>query len=271
MAYLIHRLFIICLTFWASTCIAGADLAKITWMSEQYPPYNWRPDANSAPKGMFIDLVMDALGDAVDSDRITFYPWARSYRLIKKKPDMALFAMTDTPERRKLFTLSDPVMPSVVGIICNTMAIARLIGQGKLSPDYAQGMSLDDPSPIPYLRIGVVREDIGEQLLKKAPLRPKRVVRGNSLKALVRKMYHGRIDAIAYNTHVAGWMFKSKDGNYKNFRSKNFKLAYVLGRKPMVFAFSKSIDPKVVKLFNARIKEWKESGKIEATIKSYLD
>lgn len=220
---------------------------------------------------MFIDLAHQIIGDELDASTISFHPWARSYRLLQRKPNLALFAMTDTPERRKLFTLSDPVMPSVVGIICRTEVVAKLLGAGKLSEDYALGHSLDDASPLPHLRVGVIREDIGEQLLKKSAVQPKRIVRGNSLKALAMKMYHGRIDAIAYNTHVAGWTFKQKDGHYKTFRSKNFKLIYVLGRKPMVFAFSKSIDPEVVTKFNARIKTLKNSGKIDAIVKSYLD
>lgn len=263
------------LLFWglfsASTCIAGADLSKISWMSEQYAPYNWRVDDGTPAKGIFIDLLHEIVGQKLDFDAITFYPWARSYHRLQKQPNTALFTMTKTAERDQLFTLSRPVMPSIVGIICRKSVIEKLLKEGKLDQSYQIGKSLENGSPLPYLSVGVVREDIGDQLLQKAPAKPKKVSRANSFTMLARKLYHGRLDAIAYNTHVIRWHFKQMEKTYKTFNPDDFVMIYVLGRKPMAFAFHKQTDPAVVDLFNKGLIRLQKAGRIEAILKKYLD
>lgn len=240
-------------------------------MSEQYAPYNWRADDGTPAKGIFIDLLHEIVGKKLDFDAITFYPWARSYHRIQHQNNTALFAMTDTEERRKLFTLSQPVIPTVVGIICRKSVLAKLKASGKIASDYEIGKNLEDTSPLAHLTIGVVREDIGELLIAEKGVKPKKLSRANSFTMLARKLYHGRLDAIAYNTDVARWSFKQMEKSYKTFKSDEFQLIYVLGRRPLAFAFHKHTDPAVVDLFNKGLNRLKSNGKLKGIIKKYLD
>lgn len=267
---LVKRLMIVWGLLSASTCIA-TDLNSVTWMSEQFAPYNWRSEDAPAPEGIFIDLLKEIVGDKLSLDQISFYPWARSYHRLKVQPKTALFSMTDTEERRKLFKLSKAVIPSVVGILCRKSVLVKLKAAGKLPKSYKIGKSLDDASPLPFLKVGVVREDIGDQLIKASSVAPKKVSRVNSFTMLGRKLLHGRLDAIAYNTHVAKWNFKQMEKTYKSFKPSQYELIYVMARKPMTFAFHKQTDPEIIALFNKGLTRLQKSGKLDAIVKKYLD
>lgn len=243
--------------------------AKITWMSEQYAPYNWKAQDEAAPRGIFIDVLREIAGQQIRMDSISFFPWARSYHIAQTNPHTALFLMTETEERRKLFKFSKPVMKSVVGVICRKSVIEELRHKGKL-PKTSGKKSLEDASLLAQITVGVVRDDIGDQLLQKAPVPPKAISRTTSLDKLTLRLMSGRVDAIAYNTHVAQWTFKAMANTRKSLNPKDFELIYVLAEKPVGFSFHKDTSQEVIDAFNEELDRVKASGKLEEIVKKYL-
>lgn len=257
----------------ASVGIAGDvnELVKITWMSEQYAPYNWKDDGKKAsPQGIFVDVLREVVGNRIPFESITFYPWARSYHIAQTQPNTALFLMTETAERRKLFKLSKPVMKSVIGVICRKSVIEGLRHKGLIPKNFAHGKNPNDAKLLAHITVGVVRDDIGDALLQEFKVAPKDIRRTPSLDKLTRRLMQGRVDAIAYNTHVAQWNFKTMANSHTALNPKDFELLYVLAEKPVGFSFHKDTSQEVINAFNEKLDRIKASGKLEDIVKKYL-
>lgn len=261
-------------TLWSlvpsSVGIAGDvnELTKITWMSEQYAPYNWKAQDEATPRGIFIDVLREVVGNRIPFESITFYPWARSYHIAQTRPHTALFLMTETAERRKLFKFSKPVMHSVIGVICRKSVIEDLRQKGLMPKGFGQGKGPEDAKLLAQLTVGVVRDDIGDALLQEVLV--KALARTPSLDKLTRRLMQGRVDAIAYNTHVAQWNFKTMANTHKGLDPKDFELIYVLAEKPVGFSFHKDTPEELIDTFNKQLDRVKASGKLEAIVKKYL-
>lgn len=244
--------------------------SDILWMSGTYPPYTWQDDKDGSPQGIFIDVLRAVVGKEVDFKTIVFHPWARSYRMIQTQPMTSLFAMTDTVERRKLFRISAPVLPSVVGIICRKSVIESLKAAGKIAPSYRIGKSLQDDSPLAHLTVGVVHEDIADQLMRQQKIVTKRVVRTPKIDKLMNRLMRGRIDAIAFGHHALSYKLKMLAKTEKSLDPQQFELIYMLGEKPLAFSFHKDTPQALIDRFNARLTQVKAAGTVDAIIQKHL-
>ena len=163
---------------------AAKKLEALHWYSEEYPPYNYT-DENGVPTGMAVDILMAAfekIGVSTSTEELQIIPWNRSYKFIQRRPGTALFSMTYTPERMKIMKFVGPSVPSNISIIAPK----------------ANAIKANNSSDLIDLTIGVVRDDIGDQLVRKLALSDGAVRRKNSLKQLLYLLDTGRIDAIAY-------------------------------------------------------------------------
>ncbi len=81
----------------------SAGQPQTRWMSEQYPPYSYE-DQQGKAQGIAVEILVAMWRQmGVPEQPLEFLPWARSYTLLQREPQTALFAMTYPPKREQLF------------------------------------------------------------------------------------------------------------------------------------------------------------------------
>lgn len=221
------------------------------WMSEEYPPYNYVDD-DGVPKGVTFDIllkVFDKVGAKVDPKAIEFLPWARSYRAVQSDPATALFSMTYTPEREQLFDFVGPIIPSIIGVIAKK----------------EKALKITDAAGLNTIKIGAIRDDIGDQLLRGAGVQDAAIDLSSSSEHMLKKLDSGRIDAIAYGTDIASWLLKKMQ-----LDPNAYETVYVLKEGKMGYAFRKGTDPALLKKLQTALDELRADGSIEAISATYF-
>ena len=114
-------------------------------------------------------------------------------------------------------------------------------------------------------RLGVVREDIGEQLLLEQGVETANIVTTSSVDQLIKLLQVGRIDGIAYSEGVARWTMK-KLGIDQN----QFEVVYTLLYGQLGFAFNKTTNSDLIKRLQYLLDEMDENGILSRIREDYL-
>lgn len=229
---------------------AARKLEALHWYSEEYPPYNFS-GSDGVPTGMAVDILMRAfkrLGVSIKPEDIEIAPWNRTYKFIQRRPGTALFSMTYTPEREKLMKFVGPSVPTNISIMAPR----------------ASRITVENVVDLAALRIGVVRDDIGDQLIRGLALSDGSIVRKNSLRQLLYLLETGRIDAVAYASDV----FYHSVGKAGQAASDHEEV-YILKEGQLGYAFHQSTQPGTLQPLQAMIDTLREEGVIDRIIKSY--
>ncbi len=228
---------------------AAAQLEDMKWYTEDYPPYNFKKDGHLT--GISVEILMAAfkkIGVGVERKDIRIAPWNRSYKFVQRKPGTALFSMTYTPERQEIMKFVGPAAPIQVAVIAPKVAKLKGLTRDKLGD----------------LKIGVVRDDIGDQLLRKFAVSDEFIQRKNSLKQLIYLLKKGRVDAVAYAVGVFNFAVKI-DGGHPG----EYEPILPLKSGAMGFAFHNSTNPSVLAPLQQAIDELRAEGQIEKIISAF--
>ncbi|RDE18942.1 ABC transporter substrate-binding protein [Motiliproteus coralliicola] len=229
----------------------ASSLEQIQWLSEHYAPYNFVGEQGT-PTGMTTEILLtlfQRLGAKVDAENIVFLPWARSYRTIQIRPDHGLFSTTITPQREKLFTFVGPIVPIKVALIAKRDKQLR-IG------------SVEDMND---LRIGTVKDDIGEQLLLEAGVNPLAIQRTSYADNLVIQLIRGRLDAIAYAEMPTFYYMKQLGDN-----AADYEVIHVFSEAEMGVAFHPATDPLAIACLQEALDKLKAEGGVEEVVNRYI-
>lgn len=239
------------LTFLALTLLAGAvnakDLNSIELLTEAYPPYNFR--SGGVLKGISVDLLVAAshkIKSPIKRENIKLQPWARAYRSALTGPNIALFATTRSEEREEKFKWVGPI------------AKTRIVILAKKS----SGIKIASPENINNYKIGVIRDDIGEQLVRKLGVSDNKIEMGAKADSLAKKLDGGRIQLWAYEENVARWFIKQN-----KLDNDDFEIVYVLKEAELFYAFSKDVSDTLIESLQKGVDQVKmEPGKIGKTL-----
>ena len=229
---------------------ASKVLAGMKWYTEEYPPFNYRGE-DGRLTGIAVDVLTEAfrrVGVKRDVRRFRIAPWNRSYKFVQKKPGTALFSMTYTPERLKVMKIVGPSAPNIIAVIA--LRDSRIKAR--------------TPAELSQLSIGVVRDDIGDQLIRKFAISDESIVKKNSLKQLLYLLGQKRIDAVAYSTSVFSHALKTAGQSYRNYEE-----LMILAKGKMGYAFHRSTNPNVLAYLQKALDEMREDGDIEDIIERY--
>ncbi|WP_196220693.1 transporter substrate-binding domain-containing protein [Roseibium hamelinense] len=169
---------------------ADADPAGLNVMTEEYPPFNFTQAGEL--KGVSVDIVEEMFARAGTGHTradIAVLPWARGYNLTLQRPGHALFSTTRTADRETLFKWVGPFVPTVVG----------------LTAKKSRELNIKTVQDLHPLRIGVVKDDVGQLLLRARGVPEERIEAVLSNDQNFRKLISGRVDAISYETTVTRW------------------------------------------------------------------
>lgn len=200
----------------------AASLSSLNYLTEEYPPYNFSEDG--VVKGISVDLLIEAAhhsGVVLSNKDITIQPWARAYRDALVKPNVALFSMTRTPSRETLFKWVGPISKT------------RVVVLAKKSNEIVINESLD----LAQFKIGVIRDDVGEQLLISHGIPRDSMQESSYAVTLAEQLHKGRIDLWAYEENVAKWWIQ-----VSGYKASDFEPVYILQEGELFYAFNTHID-----------------------------
>jgi polar amino acid transport system substrate-binding protein len=229
---------------------AAASVDDIVFMTEQYPPYNFKVD--NKLQGISVDtlvLMLRRTGSKQTREDIKLLPWARGYKRVQTEPDTCLFSTTRSEDRERLFKWVGPVAPEAVGLVARKESNIRID-------------SVDD---IEKHKIGTIRDDVAEQYLINAGISVDKMQRVAETVSNIRKLNRGRIDLWAYDENVAMWELRES-----GFNPADYESVYVLGSKNQYFACHKGTSDAVIQELQAALDALKADGEYEKILDRYL-
>ena len=213
---------------------AGAVSADepLHYVTETYPPYNFSD--NNILRGIAVDLLVLASQQTtapVQRSQIRLMPWARSYRTTLKTPNYVLFSTARTPEREKLFKWAGPISTNHVVLIAKK----------------SRNIRINSPADLQHLRIGSIRDDVAEQLVRGLVAQNIQLNLAANGDALANQLQAERIDLWAYDQNVAHWFLRNAGLDPENFES-----VYTLQEGQLWYAFNLEVsDARVAELQKA--------------------
>jgi polar amino acid transport system substrate-binding protein len=217
-------------------------LESLNWITEEYPPFNYRDIDTGEISGAAVEILLkifSKLGVSSNNVDLKIYPWARGYHKVLNDPGTVLFSTTYTPERLARMKFVGPMAPNVVAVIAPK----------------SSNLVINSHKDLNQLSIGVVRDDIGEQLLISQGVKPEAIDQLNSGLSMVKKLASGRIDAVGYAYATTLLLFKTAHIN-----PDDFEIIHLLKSSTMGYAFHSSTDEQILEPMRKALKELDVDG-----------
>ena len=225
------------------------EIEAIEWMTEQYPPFNYVDEDDGQLKGITVDILVamfEKIGAKTTRQDLRVLPWARGYKALLEKPGTALFSTTYTYERLQQFKFVGPIIPTRVSVIADA--------NSKID-------ALDDLSE---LKIGTVRDDVGDQLIRTLGVADHAIEQSHSAFNLVQMLAKGRLDAIVYAEDIARYQFAKAGIDFKRFET-----VLILKNSHMGYAFHESTDPRMLEPLRKALDELRADGTVDRIYSKY--
>ncbi len=206
--------------------IKASELDSLSYVTELYPPYNFKVDGQLT--GIAVDMLLDVFKNSqakLDRKDIQVMPWGRAYQCAVKGPNVVLFSTTRTSHREPLFQWVGPITETRVVLIARK----------------SRNIQLSSLAQLKDLHIGVIRDDIGEQMVLSQGVDPNRIKRVGKASSLAKMLDKGRIDLWAYEENAANWFIRQQGFNHQDFES-----VYTLHDSQLYFTFSKDVPASVI-------------------------
>jgi len=233
---------------------SAQSLDELTLLTENYPPYNFRKAGEL--KGLAVDLMVEMLeraGSKLGRGNIKLWPWARGYRQVLRRKGTVLFSTTRTAQREKLFAWVGPISPTTIALIAHR----------------DRRLEIPALADAKRFKIGVVIDDVGEQLLLKEgfELADLDRVSGSDVTLLsIRKLIMGRIDLWSYERNVAMWEIRDK-----GFDPDAFEVLHVLGEAELYYAVNRDTPGTVIAQLQRALDEIKKDGTYRTILERYVE
>ncbi|CCQ11712.1 hypothetical protein PALB_26130 [Pseudoalteromonas luteoviolacea B = ATCC 29581] len=209
---------------------AASSQTRVHWYTEDYPPFNYVHEGKLEGLSIkVLNLMHQKLEWHFDESDVLLMPWARVYYTLEESADACVFSIVHTPERESRFQFIGPMMENTVSII------------GYKDSDYSN-VELRN---IPDIRIGVVKNDIGHQLLIKEGFKEYQFVYLKTGFELVRMLKMRRVDLIAYGDVIAHFQF-----NRAQIEPSDYKVVQPLFSSSIGFACNKAVSREYIKKMN---------------------
>lgn len=233
----------------ANIAFCEQSLPQFKIMTERWPPYQFVEDG--VLKGISIDVFTEMLarvGSSQGLDDIAIYPWKRAYQTVLNQPNTVVFLMTRIKDREDLFKWVGPLFSNTTHLFMKNGNTIQIKNEAELK----------------NYRYGVVRDDVGEQLLLGKGVPKKQIYRSVNNEDCLKMLLSGRLDLVA----------QSGDG----IRAEVVDLgidpamlesAFVLNVDTVCYAFHKDTSEAIIDKFQTVFDQMKKTGEIEAIFDKY--
>ena len=219
-------------------------------MTEQYPPFNFEEDGKL--QGISVDLLdqmLKKVGSKLTRDDIQLLPWAKGYKAGLTKKNNVIFSTTRTAERETLFKWVGPFAPTRISLTARK----------------DKNIKINTINDVKRYRIGVIRDDVGEQLLVAAGIPKKNLDRTAKAISNIKKLSAGKIDMWSYEETVAKWFIKKN-----SFNPADYEVVHVLKEGVLSYAFNKDTPDSIIQKLQNALDGIKKSGEYEKILDKYL-
>ncbi|MGM0508015.1 MAG: substrate-binding periplasmic protein [Fusobacteriota bacterium] len=221
----------------------SAGINDLKMYTEQYPPYNYENEKTGKLEGIMVDVVEYILEDnnsSLTKEDINLVPWARGYNETLNRKNTVIFGITFTEERKPKFKWAGPVIKN------------RVVLKAKKEEE----IEINGVEDMKDYKIGVVRDDIAQQLLEKMGVPDKNLYEDATPKLNARKLNAERIDIWAYEENVASYTLRSEGYNPNDYES-----IYLLKEGELFIGFNKDTSDEIVNKFQKSIEKLKTKDK----------
>jgi polar amino acid transport system substrate-binding protein len=236
---------------WGAAIPSGraAELPPLNIMTESWEPYNFEKDGKL--QGIAVDLLvlmLEKAGSRQNRDDIQLMVWSRGYGLVQSDPTGLLFSTTMTKEREKLFKWVGPIDENTTEMIARKDRQIRINSTDELK-DY---------------KIGVVINDVGEQLLLTKGVAKDKMQRVVNREQVQHLLHTGRVDL-------------SPD-NYQGFRSfckaagynpDDYESVFILNKDVISYAFHPDTPDTVIQALQKALDALKADGTYDRILTQY--
>ena len=212
--------------------------------------YNNYLDTDGKIKGYNYEIVKEMMKRQKLNLPITLTTWSRAYGLIQCKPNIALFSMTRTKPREKIFKWVGPLHQ------------VRFVLYG-LKDDSLKIESFEAAKKVDA--IGCYKNDVRETYLKNKGFTNLSSLTGEDANYRnFQKLIAGRIRLWVTSDHVLYRECKKHDVDMKLFEEK-----FVLKKSYVYLAFSKGVSDEIVKNWQKTLDEMKADGSYKKIMLNY--
>ncbi len=207
---------------------AAQNFDNLKIFTEEYPPYNYMEGGKVS--GIATEVVveiLDRLGSKLGREDIQLVPWARAYSEVLNSRNAVIYSIVRSKERENLFKWVCPVDCCTIGVIARKR----------------EHVVIKKPEDFEKYRIGVVREDIGHQMMKKL-VEEKDLDIANSSESNLRKLKEGRIDLFVYDVRVIDHILSRLE-----LDPEMYEIVYEIDSLSLCIAFNKDADDTLVQAF----------------------
>jgi polar amino acid transport system substrate-binding protein len=226
---------------------ATAD--DLIYLTEIFPPHNFVKQGELVGASVeILEVIWKHLGASKTKKDITIVPWARGMKRLEHEPNIALFGMGFSLERTKKFQWVGPYYNHPLSLIAKKESKIKI-------------HHIEDAKAF---HIGVVREDIGHQMLLNFHFAPSKLDQSSDIDTLYKKLNYNRFNLICY---VEPSFFKYISEN--NLDKELFEPVFQLSNMRSGFGFSKEIPELLIQKFQKALDESIESNEINKILKKY--
>ncbi len=228
-------------------------------MTESFPPFSF--EENGEMKGISVELAEKMLriaGSRLTRKDIRQMPWARAYRDALETENTVLFLINRNPVREKLFKWVGPV--------------AQLPIKYVLIAKKERRIRITSPDDLKKYRIGVVFNDLGEQLTAEMGIENENIDPVSSGEINLLKLNRNRIDLWNYEANVAKWLI-----THFGFKMEDYEVVYILKKElPTYFAFHRDTTDKIIQKFQRALDELRKTppgsreSELDKIVKKYI-
>lgn len=226
-----------------------ATIESITFMTEDYPPYNYYESGNL--RGISVDIlnsVLTRLGVKDSDRRIRILPWARGYKTVLETPNTCLFSMNRSPEREQLFQWVGPIAPNTIVVLARK----------------DRHITVSNGDDLNNYTIATIQDDIAHNMLLKHGYLDNKIVKNPYATSIIEMLNRKRVDAWAYDETVARYFIRQA-----GYNPEEYERVFLLDSFDTYFAFNWDTDPQLVQKFREAFNALKEEGKVDAIIHRY--
>jgi polar amino acid transport system substrate-binding protein len=212
---------------------ATAGLASLRYVTEEFPPFNYREDG--VPQGMAVDILADIFqqyGAGITVDVCEFLPWDEGYRAVQTGPRTVLFSTARVPGCDGSLQWAGPYAEG---------SIVLFAPADKYS-------SLPFPDDLAGLRIGAISNTSSIPYLLTNGVPVESIVTGDDAQALVGMLEAGEIDAWSTGDQ-SGRYFLQKYATHPD----DYIPVFTLATNEYYFAFSPDTPEEIVMAFQEGI------------------
>lgn len=186
-----------------------------------------------------LDTMLKEMGASKGVKDFKLLPWAQGYKRVQTENNTCLFSMTLTDTRKPMFKWVGPLGETRIVVIAKK----------------GSGVSIKSVEDLGKYKYGVIRDDVGQQLLEEAGVDKGKMNITYRNDNNIKKLATGQIDAWAYEESSANFQLKQAGMN-----PSDFETAYVLKETTLQFAFNKGISDALIGKFQQALDALKGKG-----------